>query len=302
MTNTTNRVATGLLRPLAILLLWGACVSLANAYRTPQADPTRFPFYTQLVVRGKTCRASLIAPDIVLASAHCLLSQFGSRTFEIWVNRTFYEFSDELRKRTGFKRSPVAVVIHPAFNTVPIANDVALIKLNASVVGVPPVKINRNASIPLPTRSLTAIGFYIEETFDTPFSRKTLSMLSMNSSSFQVCKDDPCSSATSFTSGRTICAGKTSQVCGGFQTGVPLLITGTSARTDVLVGISSLAATACSFQCMVPASPGTYTRLSYYAKWIDRQVCRLSSAKPTTCSSTKSPTRKPSTKPPTRKP
>ena len=304
MANTTNRVATGLLRPLTIFLLWGSCVS---QLLPPQADPTRFPYYTLLYGRGSKCRASLVAPDIVLASAHCIRSEIGNRTFQIWVNCTYYEFYSEDRKRTGYKRSPVDVVVHPGFDDVLMVNDIAVIQLNASVAGVPTVRINRNASIPLPTRSLTAIGFYIEFTVDTVIPRKTLSMISMNLSSIQVCKDHPCYSSRVFTPGKTMCAGRASQACGGFKSGVPLLIKGTSARDDVLVGMSAFDGDACTFQCVVQGTPGAFTRLSYYAKWIDQQVCRLSSAKPTTCPgnqepSTKPPTRKQPTKPPTRKP
>ena len=103
--------------------------------------------------------------DIVLTAAQCLdlPSDFGDLEIErswIWVNRSTK--SDETK--FGFRRKIHDTVVHPGWEKNTYANDIAIIKLNAVVAGVLTVRINRNASIPLPTQSPAAIGVGITST------------------------------------------------------------------------------------------------------------------------------------------
>ena len=69
-------------------------------------------------------------------------------------------------------------------------------------------------------------------------------------------------------------------------------MTKSSAAEDVQVGIVSLASGNCNQD-----GPDVHTRVSYFAAWVDDQICKYSKSKPSACPSLKPATRKPSTKP-----
>ena len=211
MTDTNNRTVatTRRLQSFAVVLLWWtACVARNQAEaQQPQhlrrdltnrivggtvASPTRYPYFTIVELSftniGKlSCGASLIAPDIVLTAAHCVdgPSYFGDVQIEksrIWVNRS--STSDETK--FGFRRKILDIVVHPGWDKVAYANDIAVIKLNAVVAGVPTVLINRNASIPLPTQSIAAIGVGVTSTTNnSATSTDKLMQVSMKPVSFR---------------------------------------------------------------------------------------------------------------------
>ncbi len=316
---TTNR--TGLQTLAILLLLCGCHVSGINGLKSTVsqardletrivggtvADPQRYPYHSQLILffsfEGGPyyCGGSLIASDIVLTAAHCLsIPTFGPiDSIDVWVNSSAsYDFT-----RFGIERSAADFVVHPRYNDVTEENDIAIIKLNKAVTSVPFVKINRNASIPLATRSLTAIG--LGYTSDEAVDRADYLMeVSMKPVSFQTCKNVTSFGDAIVVDELMLCAGGAKDTCLG-DSGGPLFVRGNIARNDVQVGITSFGS---DLGCGIEDVPAVYTRVSLYAQWIDAQVCRLSGSKPSTCPatqkpSTKPPTRKPSTKPPTRKP
>ncbi|KAI2488706.1 trypsin-like serine protease [Fragilaria crotonensis] len=316
---STNRSG---LQTLAILLLFCGChvsgmtgskftVSQARDLETrivggTVANPQRYPYYSQLILTFSNvfglyyCAGSLIASDIVLTAAHCLsIPDFGPVSgVEVWVNRTASYDSTQY----GIERLAATFVVHPDYDDLTEANDIAIIKLNKPVFGVPFVKINRNASIPVVTQSLTAIGLGYTSN-DAYGLADYLMEVSMKPVSFQICKNVTSYGKATIVDALMLCAGGSKDTCGG-DSGGPLFLRGTIARSDVQVGITSFGS---DLGCGIASAPGVYTRVSRYAQWIDQQVCQLSSVKPSTCPatqkpSTNAPTRKPSTKPPTRKP
>ena len=316
MTDTSScTVAITRLRAIAILLVWASCASRIQAETQSQVrdlenriiggtavSSTRYPYHTKLDLyftdEGGSfgCGASLIAPDVVLTAAHCLkIPGFGGldkQHVQIWVNRT----SKSDKAKFGFRRTVVDFVVHPSFDHVTLSNDIAVMKLNAAVADVPTVRINRNVSIPLSTQSLTAIGFGATESRSFP---DNLMQVSMKPVSFQVCKNYARYQPAVVVGDQMVCAGGTKDTCYG-DSGSPLIVRGTDARSDVQVGITSFGS---YLGCGKADAPGVYTRVSYHARWIDKQLCLLSSKKPTACPRIqKSPTRKPTRKLPTRKP
>jgi secreted trypsin-like serine protease len=308
----TNR--TGLPTLAILLLLCGHHVAGMTASTVSQArdletrivggtvaDAQRYPYYSQLILsftkaNGLSyCGGSLIASDIVLTAAHCLsVPKFGPLfSVEVWVNSTaMYDAT-----RFGIERSAVKFVVHPDFNYLTGVNDIAIIKLNKPVTRVPFVKINRNASIPVTTQLLTAIGSGYTSN-DANGLPDYLMRVSMKPVSFPTCKKITSARNATLVDALMLCAGGAKDTCLG-DSGGPLFIRGRIARKDVQVGITSFGS---DLGCGIAGVPSVYTRVSRYARWIDKQVCQLSSRKPSTCPATqKPPTRKPSTKPPTRK-
>jgi hypothetical protein len=89
------------------------------------------------------CSGTLIRPDVVLTAAHCLDTRQGGSKFStrspdalrIYVgddppnDKTIYDFLYEVS----------ATLIHPQYDRIKLRNDVGLLRLKKSVVGVTPV-------------------------------------------------------------------------------------------------------------------------------------------------------------------
>ena len=285
-----------------------------------KANPKRFPYYTQVRLytlehpKGRFCGGTLIAGDAVLTAAHCLGSDdyYDNVTaIDVWVNSTTTAFSEY-----EYYRAAIQVVVHPlykparysAFSTI-VPNDIGLIFLDEPVTGVPLVKLNRNPSVPVSTAYLKVIGLGATSfNFSADISEvypKELMQTSIKVNSMLSCKKVY---GSTIIGNASICAGGggVRGLCDG-DPGGPLLLTKGSPQSDVMVGIAS--ATFCPKE---NGYPDVFAKVSYYAKWIDEQICAYSMYKPAKCrslppaSSPPSPLRaatvKPTVKPTTGKP
>lgn len=242
------------------------------------SNPIRFPYYTQLTMYakdGKTfyCGGTLIASDIVLTAAHCLVS-YPLYAVDAIVNRTSVNPVGRQYARQG-----VQYTAHPFYDANKNTYDVAVVKLSSPVTGVPVVKLNTNRGVPVANQLLTVIGFGVTSQYGA--SPKNLMKASVRAFSFEDCNDFNSYSGY-IVDNAMVCAGITQggvDSCYG-DSGGPLLVQGSAARLDVQVGIVSF-----GDGCGLPNKPGVYTRVSTYANWINTQVCLLSSNKPSSCSS-----------------
>jgi secreted trypsin-like serine protease len=263
------------------------------------ANSVRFPYYTFIKSYsqyggGGSCGGSLIASDVVLTAAHCLATDdfYGTSILgiDVFVNSTTYKYSEY-----EYYREATKWVVHPDYNPSNLANDIALIFLDAPVKSVPLVVMNRNASIPVSKNpsALRVIGLGVENInnsyFDSTYTfPDQLMQAELNPLSVTACKKR----YGSYSIGeKVLCAGGDglASPCYG-DSGGPLLMMKSSAEKDVQVGIVSWG-TGCD-----PDSPGVFTRVSSFGQWIDVQICKYSKSKPSTCPTLR-PTKKPSTKP-----
>ena len=95
-----------------------------------KANDKRYPYYTWLNIYSDSdgdtwCGGSLIANDVILTAANCILS-FGSSVIAVdaWVNSTSRGFS-------GYEhfRKSIRTVTHPDYNKPIYANNIGLVFL-----------------------------------------------------------------------------------------------------------------------------------------------------------------------------
>lgn len=272
----------------------------------------RFPYYTYVMIgtgygKSSACGGSLIAADVVLTAAHCLESDayFGGSVLgvDVYVNSTTAKYSEYEYFRAG-----IDWVVHPDRDPEKLSNDIALIFLDTPVTGVPLVKINRDASIPVDVNpsALTAIGrgadiansadidfFFPDYTFPDQLMQVAIYPVPIA----------PCrrTHGSYYVGESNLCAGSGGDelkgACYG-DSGGPVVMKKSSAQKDVQVGIVSWGSAGCSDA----DKPEVLTRVSYFAGWIDEQICMKSNNKPSACPTAYSSYYKEASKPPTKKP
>ena len=205
----------------------------------------------------------------MLTAAHCLTRGVDAVwSVDTWVNRTsMYESPYDYYRTASY-------YLKHTYNSITYANDIALAFLDKSVTGVTLAKINKRASTPAVGKAVTAIGLgklknppAVDATYLIQVSMTTL----RGSSCVNV------HGSSKFKNLNHICDGSTKGTCHG-DSGGPLLLKGTTASKDIVVGITSYGSKAgCGLK------PSAYTRVSKYALWINSAVCSYSSYPPTTC-------------------
>jgi secreted trypsin-like serine protease len=216
---------------------------------------------------GDGCGATVIHPDILLSAGHCYAKGYdNSITYQIGGIEKSKSGSTE-RIRSLFH------VQHPKYNRATITNDILIIKLRRPSTA--PIQVlNYDATIPSDNDNVTTIGFGSFDPNGTQYDGK-LRRVTMS-----VIGTDTCNSIYGgFVHGDTmICAGNLpdggKDACEG-DSGGPLYIVGNGTKNRLVqVGITSFGNTFCG------NSPGVYTRVSAYEKWIKDQICGYTSVRP----------------------
>jgi secreted trypsin-like serine protease len=258
------------------------------------ANPKRYPYFASLQIEiyqsGTTwlssCGGSLIAPDVIMTAAHCLISAVRS-----------YIFMDVNGEGQTLLRSSNFSVSHPSYepNNLCSQNDIALVFMDSPVNDVPVVRWNRKSSLPGQSsrKKVTAIGFGVtDETLGV--TSNELMEVSIRTLPNNVCEKQvgSCSVKKS-----DICTYDDKKgVCFGDSGGPLMLQTNSATKEMVQIGIVSRSKTVDPI-CIQSDTPQIFTRVSSYAGWVDKMTCKYSKHKPTIC-----PTLKPSTKRPSKRP
>eukprot|EP00544_Gedaniella_sp_CCMP2646_P009510 CAMPEP_0202485578 /NCGR_PEP_ID=MMETSP1361-20130828/4393_1 /ASSEMBLY_ACC=CAM_ASM_000849 /TAXON_ID=210615 /ORGANISM="Staurosira complex sp., Strain CCMP2646" /LENGTH=418 /DNA_ID=CAMNT_0049114525 /DNA_START=80 /DNA_END=1336 /DNA_ORIENTATION=+ len=237
----------------------------------------RYPYMVSLWSAYRhECGGILVAPDVILTAAHCIINGWNDPTKEIKMAHVGrwnkYDFSEP----STYKSSVTKYSPHSLYSPMTDQYDVALLKIETPATSSPLATINALSSAYSNGNTFTAIGWGDMGGGNFPNELQEVNVQYMTN---EACKafNDPQGVVTyqDFIYPDMMCAyslGK--DACFG-DSGGPLLIKGNSANTDLIVGITSW-----GIDCA--RLPGVYARLdnAEIHNWIIENICTLSESPP----------------------
>ena len=213
-----------------------------------------------------------------MSAGHCYQDfiQEGVKVYgmKVWVNVTSIDGG-----RTGYEygRHALRAMVHPRYVYGSNTNDILLLQLNATVLGVPLPQLAKAGVNPATGTVVTTIGQGLVSE-NGPFS-SSLQIVDINVISYNDCND-----ADSY-NGRIdpavmICAGVSGggkDACSG-DSGGPLFVQGLFPQDDIIIGITSWGE-----GCAEAEKFGVYTKISSFHHFITRGICELSKSAPSSC-------------------
>ena len=257
------------------------------------ADPQRYPYFVRLEYSGYLgCGGTLVWPDLVLTAAHCAYDEDVDP-------QSMVALVGEKERRT-IRR----VIPHPAYDDPTNQYDVAVLKLNEPILGVPLVALAQSDHLATlqqtsssDTVNVTVIGF--GATADDSRNSNVL-----REAHIQIVSDETCQkfyNRGDIHGPSMLCAAHAEEWQGPCyrDSGGPLLFLGntqleieanktltTTARTvnetlgrDLQLGIISWGGE----RCADPNQPGVYADVAHVQPWVERVICRYGLEPPVDC-------------------
>uniref|UniRef100_H2Y806 Peptidase S1 domain-containing protein n=1 Tax=Ciona savignyi TaxID=51511 RepID=H2Y806_CIOSA len=225
-----------------------------------EAIPGSWPWHAALV-RSSTsfpfCGGSIISPRAILTAAHCL-ENFTSPMLKIYVGRHVAAGNSG-----EALMNVLEITTHPKYNNLTLDNDIAILRLEKSIVYTSTIRPICYNDFGVVTEGTTCVatGFGLLQ------SKLKLYPTKLNQVRLPVISNANCNRAYGgfLNMNKRICAGSKRggvDTCQGDSGGPLVCLIGES--TWHQVGITSF-----GIECGSPRYPGVYTRVPYYADWID---------------------------------
>jgi secreted trypsin-like serine protease len=212
------------------------------------------------------CSGSLIAPDLILTAAHCVLDADGD--FAVQLKSDTLLLDGELIEAS-------AVWSSPRYDNKSIQNDIGLILLSEPVLDVVPAKLatKRQAKLVNSITRFTLYGWGVDQNKTSAEFLRTTQIQRQTKAALRAFTSRQFNRNTTIAAGRYLSAEKVySGACNG-DSGGPLVARIRGA--DTVVGITSYGAESCRAKV-----PSVFTTVSYYEKDIRKgeQVLRARAA------------------------
>jgi trypsin len=178
------------------------------------------------------CGGSLIAPDLVISAAHCVVDL--SEPTRIVLN--LQKLSDPIEASEVF--SVQEYVSHPLYQTLDQEDhDYMIIKLTGSS-SLPTLRLNTNENLPVTGSSLQVMGWGTTVVGESPVAADTLQEVNVVTITNEECSKASIEYEEEITPDM-LCAAEVNQGSCQGDSGGPLVIPGSSSEEDVQVGIVS---------------------------------------------------------------
>lgn len=233
---------------------------IVGGKKVPQG---RYPFVVYYENSENSCGGSLIDRTWVLTAAHCVVTDDNPANYSLIINRAF------LKTDEGQERGATRILVHPGYDPNTNLFDAALIRLDAPVAGVKPIKLvdaGPPTSLETPGRPVRVVGYGATLAYPPngapprPSGSRWLRQVVI-----PISDEESCQRATDVAPvGRysdeemqyIFCAGRPYQDSCQGDSGGPIFAMVTK-KIQVQIGIVSFGQ-----GCAFPDFPGVYTRLS----------------------------------------
>mmetsp|Transcript_2818 Transcript_2818/g.4211 ORF Transcript_2818/g.4211 Transcript_2818/m.4211 type:complete len:296 (+) Transcript_2818:707-1594(+) len=222
----------------------------------------RYPYMVSLQKLNYFCGGSLIAPDLVLSSAHCVENGLLE---EVVINPYNIAIPQESTESFGV----VGIIIHPFYKTLTTAydHDLSIIKMNGFTNHSIIMRLNTDETLPKLGSKLQVVGWggtstgtFVTELYETEVQMVTCAGLPPHT----ISSDSLCAT------------GAINGICSGHG-GSPLIIPGSTFAEDIQVGLVSWSMEG---SCEAEIYPHVYAGIEEEYGWIRSQVCSLSNFPP----------------------